>query len=171
MTTEQDRTLAAAAVAVKVIGEYVDLVSGALRDHLEQRVRPRETVTAVLPNGDEVGQVGRSRPAQRVVVNDEAALLAWVQEHRPDEVITTSTIRTSFLTYLKRQATQLGHAVDESTGEIIPGIEVVEGTSSYRVTPSTEGRAAVLGMLNGTPIEQTLDAALAVLELPAGGKS
>lgn len=144
MSAEQ-RDRAARAVVARVIADEVKATQDSLRASIEPDMRPRETVTAVLPDGTEIGTVGRARPAQRVRVTDRDALVTWVAEHRPDEI--TRDVSTAFMAYLETSARRHGHAVDTTTGEVIPGIEVVTGNPAYRVTPSDEGRALVLDRL------------------------
>jgi hypothetical protein len=161
---EQEMT-AARALMAKVLAEEVASEVKRTRDALEPTIRPGGRVVGVLPDGTEVGAVVRGKRPVSAVVTDEAALLAYVERARPDEVVTTKSIRSTFRTWLldeaKRQLTDpegLGEFVDKD-GEIVPGIELAEGTPSYRPDVSPAGRARlrkVLAELLGAELAEAL---------------
>lgn len=159
----EDRTNAGRAVVAKILGEEASRLSRAIRDAIEPNLEPGEHVTAQLGDGTRVGKVRRNEQSVTAVVTDEPALKAWVEAHRPEEIVTTKTIRSSYLDYLKALVKQHGMAFDETTAEIIPGIEAVEGSASFVVTPSPEGRALVKAKL--------AELAGGLLELPASPDS
>lgn len=77
-------------------------------------------------------------PGRSTVLVNDAVLLAWVQKNRPDQVQTLVRVHPSFVEYLKKQALKEGAACDLTTGEVIPGIEVVSAGGyvlSIRPTP------------------------------------
>lgn len=145
MTTQEDRLRAGRAVVARIISDQVRTLTDDLRAEIEPTLRPRETITAELPDGTEIGTVGRSKASQRPTVTDPDALLAWVREHRPDEI--AESVKPAYVRHLEATCRKYGHAVDEATGEVIPGVEMVTGSASYRPAPSEEGRAAVLARL------------------------
>lgn len=171
MNVEEQQIAAARACVAKVLAEEVTREVKKARDLLEPTMRAGSRVVAVLPDGAEVGAVVKAKRSLSVVVTDEAALLAYVERARPDEVITTKAIRPAFRTWLleeaKRQLTEPdgpGVVVD-ADGEVVPGIELVPGSSSYRPDVSAEGRRVIherLARLLGAELA-------AVLTLPAGG--
>lgn len=111
---------------------------------IEPTLEPEEKVSATLPDGTKVGAVGRTKVIQSPVVTDMAAFTAWVAEHHPEEMVTPDPfVRASYLEYVKTSAKRNGKAIDERTGEVIPGIELRDGTAMYRVTPTDEGRDIV----------------------------
>jgi hypothetical protein len=76
-----------------------------------------------------LGTVSSSIVNDAVVVDDEAALLAWVKEHNPDEVVTREEVAAPYRNALLKNA-----RVDEATGalvnaagEVVPGIKLVAG--------------------------------------------
>jgi hypothetical protein len=141
------RLLAGRQIVARLLADEVAALVADNRHDLESQMLPRESVIATLPDGTIIGQVGRSRPAKSAKVTDEAALLAWVEENRPDEVVVTRTVRSSFVDALKAQAKKHDHAFDVETGEVIPGIESVEGTSSYSPKPDEGARDIVMPRL------------------------
>lgn len=148
MTTQEERLNAGRAVVAKVLFEEIaDLVKD-VRKVVEPSLAPEEKVSATLPDGTRVGTVGRSKVIQTAVVTDMAAFTAWVKANRPDEIIQPDPfVRASYLEHVKEAAKRYGQAVDEATGEIIPGIELRDGTAMYRVTVTDEGRETILARI------------------------
>jgi hypothetical protein len=143
------RDHAAAAIVAKVLADEAAKVVKAARQLVEPELEPGEAITAVLPDGTRVGKVKLTEPSQSVRVTDENAVLEFVRRSYPDEVVTTEHVRESFRAWLLDVAkTQLtapnsdGHVV-LGDGEVVPGIELVSGTPSYRPEPSAEGRAHI----------------------------
>lgn len=146
------------AVVGKVVAEEVAKGNKQVRETVEPILEPGEKIKAMLPGGMPVGTVQRTEPTRRVQVNI-TQLTAWVEKNRPDQLQTN--VADAYLAHLMDQCKRLGHAVDETTGEIIPGIELVEGSSSFRITPSKEGREYILRKLAEL-------ADIGILDLPAG---
>lgn len=165
MDVREQETTAARALMLKVLALEVAREVERTRDALEPTIRPGGRVVGVLPDGTEVGAVVRGKRARSAIVTDEAALLAYVERARPDEVVTTKSIRSSFRTWLleeaKRQLTDpegAGLVVDKD-GEIVPGIELREGSASYKPDVSPAGYMAlrkVLAELLGTELAEAL---------------
>jgi hypothetical protein len=144
---------AARAIVAKVLADEAAKVVKAARRLVEDELEPGEQISAVLPDGTRVGKVKLTEASQTVRVTDEAALLEFVRRVYPDEVVTTEHVRESFRGWLLDVAkTQLtdpegdGHVV-LGDGEVVPGVELVSGTPSYRPEPSTEGRAHITARL------------------------
>jgi hypothetical protein len=133
MSTPEDKLLAGKQVFVKVIQADVKAVFDKTREALEPRIEADESVAALLPDGTRIGSVKRSKAKRTPVVTDEAAVLAWVRENRPEEIV--ESVRPAFLDYLKGQARKHGEAVYEATGEIVPGVEMRVGAPSYLPQP------------------------------------
>jgi hypothetical protein len=133
MSTREERLLAGRQVFAKVIQADVKAAFDDTRDQLEPLIDPDEGVAAELPDGTRIGTVKRSKPKVEAVVTDAAALLAWVKTNRPEEIV--ETVRDAFVAYLKAQARKHGEPVYEATGEIVPGIELRTGGSSYLPQP------------------------------------
>lgn len=165
MNVQEQEVAAARALMARVLAEEVAREVKRTRDALEPTIRPGGRVVGVLPDGTEVGAVVRGKRALSAQVTDEAALLAYVERARPDEVVVTRSIRSSFRTWLleeaKRQLTDedgVGEFID-SSGEIVPGIELLEGSASYRPDVSPAGRTVlrrVLAELLGAELSEAL---------------
>jgi hypothetical protein len=136
MSSAEDRLLAGRQVFTKVIQDDVKRAFAATRDELEPRLAADEGIAAELPDGTRIGTVKRSKPRRAPTVTDEAALLAWVAEHRPDEIV--RSVNPAFVDACKAQIRRHGHAFDPDTGEIIPGIEMLDGAPSYLPQPDPE---------------------------------
>ena len=146
MSTRAERLLAGQAIVARVVAEEVDATVKTLRTALEQRIAPNEKLAAELPDGTTIGTVGRSKPPRRPAVTDPAAVLAWVEANRPDEIV--RSVNPAFIRWLESQARAHGVAIDPTTGEIIPGVEMVTGNPSYQPSATDEGRAVVLARLD-----------------------
>lgn len=133
MSTAQDRLLAGRQVFTKVIQADVKAAFDQTRRLLEPLLGADEAIAAELPDGTRVGTVKRSKARKMPAVTDERALLAWVTEHRPDELV--QSVNPAYVEYLKSQVREHGHAFDVTTGEIIPGVEMREGSPSYLPQP------------------------------------
>lgn len=80
---------------------------------------------ATLPDGVRLGKVTKSGGKQTPTVTDEKAFLAWVQKNHPTEIETT--VRPAFRDKVLASAKTHGTAVDTTTGEVIPGVELRTG--------------------------------------------
>jgi hypothetical protein len=161
VTTQEERLNAGRAVVAKVLAEEVAGIVKDVRQVVEPSLAPEEKVSATLPDGTKVGTVGRSKVIQVAAVTDMKAFTEWVKANRPDEIIQPEPfVRASYLEHVKETAKRHGAPVDEATGEIIPGIELRDGTAMYRVTATDEGREIILSR-----IKQLMSAEL--LALPA----
>lgn len=140
MNREDLRETAARLALARVVGDRVREYIATARDAVEPQLEPGEKIKAVMPDGTVIGNVQRTELSQRVKVNLHQ-LAPWVEKNRPDQI--AHTIQDAYLTYLMKLCKEHGHAFDEKTGEIIPGIELVEGESSFRVTPNENAKALV----------------------------
>lgn len=141
---EDPRVTAGRAIVAKVAAEQLDRIAGHLRAELESLLLPNEKVTAQLPDGTVVGDVARTKVSTRGVVTDEKALLTWVQEHAPEEIV--RSVRPAYLRRLTDSAKRHGVAVLPD-GTVVPGIEGVPGSAAFRTTPTEEGRAQIEALL------------------------
>ena len=94
--------------------------------------------------GDEqVGSVQLTKPRESWTVTDPAALLAWVKANAVDEVVTTETVRPSYVQALLARAKEDGIAVDRVSGEPIPGIERRTSEPTLTVKPSEDAAQVI----------------------------
>lgn len=131
---------AARLVVAKVVADRLKKYQDEIRGRVEPQLVPGERIKAVLPGGTPVGNVQLTEEATRVRI-DHREVLQWVKEHHPEEV--QEHVNEAYLHHLTDLAKKYGHAFDRETGEVIPGIERLTGTPSFRVTPSTDGRAHI----------------------------
>ena len=131
---------AARLVVAKVVADRLKKYQEEIRGRVEQQLVPGERVKAVLPGGTPVGNVQLTEEATRVSV-DPTEVLAWVKQHHPEEI--NEHVNEAYMHHLVELAKKYGHAFDKETGEVIPGIERYNGSPSFRVTPSTDGRAHI----------------------------
>jgi hypothetical protein len=128
VSSKEDRLLAGKAVFARVVAAEVDGVVKKTREALEARLEAEEGVAAELPDGTRIGTVKRSKGRQTPSVTDARALLAWVREHRPDELV--QSVNPAFVQHLKELAKRHGMAVLDD-GTVVPGVEMVDGSCSY----------------------------------------
>jgi hypothetical protein len=131
---------AARLVVAKVVADRLKRYTEEIRERVEPQLEPGERYKAILPGGTPVGNVQLTEEAKRVKV-DPTEVLAWVKQHHPEEV--REHVNEAYMHHLIELAKKYGHAFDKETGEVIPGIERYAGAPSFRVTPSTDGRAHI----------------------------
>lgn len=125
------RTNAGRAVLAKWLAEQSAALVNAARDVVEPSLAPGERITGTLPDGTPIGSVTIGKPAQTASVTDARALLAWVKEHAPTELVVS--VNPAYIDQLKKTCKKDGMA-HTPTGEVVPGIELVTGSASYRPT-------------------------------------
>lgn len=116
------------------------------REDIRHRMAVGDRKGGVLPAVDDidhsnlvVGSVTYARGAASARVTDPGALLHWVKQNRPGEVV--EKVRDSYLKALLITARKEGQAVDQRTGEVIPGIEVTAGDPVLKVVPEKAPQA------------------------------
>lgn len=145
-----ERDLAVRLVALRVLADRVKAADLEVRAQMQAQMVVGDRVTATLhPTEEEqsptvVGHVqltkGRAG-STTATVTDEQALLAWVTQHHPTEVVTTESVRRSFLTVLLEAIRNDGGWYDKKTGEqvTLPGVDVIsgpDGTPTLAVKPT-----------------------------------
>lgn len=144
MTKQEERLNAGRAVVAKVLSEEIADLTQEIRQQVEPSLEPDEKVTATLPDGTKVGAVSRTKVIQSAVITDMAAFTEWVARTHPEEMIKPDPfVRASFLEWIKQTVKRNGAPVDPRSGEIIPGMEIRDGTAMYKVTPTDEGRDVI----------------------------
>lgn len=125
------------------------LLSRVVRDRLteaDKAIREQARTDFDMPGvreigviGDEqIGSVALTKGKTSWTVTDPQALLEWVKANVPDEVVTTETVRSSYVQAVLARAKNDGVAVDPFTGEVIPGIECKTSEPSLNVKPSDD---------------------------------
>lgn len=128
-----DLTTADKFLILDALAKKVKAGADAMKAELAESMIPgeRTAVSFTLPgeSGPVVlGFVTKSSPAAKWVVTDPAALLAWVKEVHPDRVEMVPQVREWFVKSLLDNAGANGAAITDD-GEIIPGIDLKEGSS------------------------------------------
>jgi hypothetical protein len=95
------------------------------------------------------------KPTAKVI--DEGAFLGWVKANHPDQV--REIVDLAYRNKLMKAAESAGVGVDPSTGELIPGVEVGESKQYARVTPNTEARERIKGLIHKSGLLQLTEAA------------
>lgn len=115
MTREET---AARLVIISWLLKQLAAVNGKARAELGDWPAKTRAVAA-LPDGTAVGTVTITQGRESLRVTDEAAFLAWVKEHRPDQVETVERVHKA---YRK-------HVLDDvkDGGELPPGVTYVVG--------------------------------------------
>jgi hypothetical protein len=116
------------------------------------RAAKAETGTKTIAidlNGTDIGKATLVQKGPAATVTDEVALLAWVREVAPTEVVTrlTTAVRPAWLTQLKKQIEAIGSTewADPETGVIhdVPGISLVGRAAYTQVTIPSDGKQAI----------------------------
>lgn len=139
------------ALSYLIKGEYAEARAAAEKALSASAIGSQLVLDA---SGVPLGTVGW-KPASTAdpAVLDERALLAWVKRNRPDEVITTESVRESYVRALIANAKSQPERkpIDPGTGAIVPGIGVPEGATGGRLTvrPTPEARMRVSELIQG----------------------
>jgi hypothetical protein len=137
-------------VTLAVLKKIVDRLDREVRGAVAMDPGDRK---AAYASEKRIGAVTMSDPKPAFKVTDGAAFRAWVKEHRPDEIVTTEAVRSSF----ERAILEVG--CDAATGEAIPGVELVDGTPYVIVKAETGAESAIRHELatNGLSFAAVLD--------------
>lgn len=161
--------LALKVATLKALFDRWTILDREVRDDLHACTVQGERVPALLPGSDvPVAFVTRTKPARKVpglVVTDRAAYLAWVGQHRPDEVVTPPPpppeVRASFTAAVVKDG---GH-VDPDTGELI----VPDGMEWVTPEPGRSNLMVKLEPDGAAEIERAwAEGRLTLMEIPAG---
>lgn len=116
-----------------------------------------ERVGVTNDDGVKFGTVSVTAGTAKARVVDDRAFLAWVIARYPDEI--AQVVRDSFVKKLLDAATEAGEPVDATTGEVVPGVELVDGKPYLTVRPTADAKERM---------RETLIAS-GLLQLPSGG--
>jgi len=132
--SDRRNQLAVAVMAGKLITDH--LKGDAEREELVQILAAEDSGRVPVRDADgvELGTATLCGGKEKAKVVDEDALLAWVKEHRPDQL--RQVVEPAYVKALLKQADTEGAAADETTGEVIPGIEFVETNAYVSVKPN-----------------------------------
>lgn len=127
--------LALRAAVLKILNDRVYKAFKDAKDAVAMHLGPEGRKNAVL-EGNKLASVSVTK-AGRVSVNNEAALLRWVQEHYPTEVEQVDRVRPAFLDKIKRDTEAAGEPCYQ--GELdIPGLAVGDPYPLVRKTAGAD---------------------------------
>jgi hypothetical protein len=148
MTSPAPRTV----IAAKLIADELKAVEMAAKaDVLELSEETGGTTFTVKDDdGTKLGTVSKSEGRTSVKVVNEAALYQWVKANRPDQLV--KVIAPAYVKSLIALALEHGDAVDETTGEVIPGLEVTTGAPFVAARPTPEAKARMHELFQGSSL-------------------
>jgi hypothetical protein len=140
------------AVGAKLVADQIkDIEKQAKAELLERMQKLGVRTLDVAGTGDSNMAVISKTPGKVTAkVTDERALLEWVKANRPDQLRTL--VEEAYVKSLLTLAAEHGAAVDEATGEVIPGIEVETGEPFLSTRPTAEAKARMKDLLAGSPL-------------------
>lgn len=130
--------------AVKILKDHLTKLDRAERDSLAEYMTPGDAITARL--GDlKLGKVSMREGSLSARIVDADAFLAWVKQERPDEIVVTESVR-------ELHVKQCMERVKE--GEILPGIEIREGSPTLALTGvASDAYEAILAAIRTGQLE------------------
>lgn len=146
-------TLTLRALGIRIIRDRIAEADETNRRAIREVMAVGDRKTASLPGGfagtDDplvVGAVTYAKGFTTARVTDPGALLHWVKQNRPGEIV--ESVRGSYLSAILTAAKKNGVAADEH-GEVIPGIEIFAGEPVVKVVPekTPEADQAVVAAL------------------------
>ncbi|THV25977.1 hypothetical protein [Glycomyces paridis] len=145
------KDIARRVVAAKLVGDEIKNIERAAKAELleEMKALGVRTLDVEGDDGEKLAAVSRAKGRTTAKVN-ESALLAWVKANRPDQI--REVVAPAYIETLKKLAIEHGAAVDATTGEVIPGIEVETADPSVTTRPTAEARALMRDLLKGSPL-------------------
>lgn len=131
--------------AVKAEGKAAKL---AIADAFAETGADRVRVTD--DDGTDLGTVSRSRGRATAKVTDPDAFTAWVAAAHPEAIVTT--VDPDWTARLLLSCKVSGDPVDPATGEVVPGVDLVEGAPSISARPTNAARDRMAALLAGTDL-------------------
>ncbi len=80
---------------------------------------------AVHLSDGKLGDVIKANASRRAAVTDEESFLKWVAKNHPEEIV--QSVRPAFRSKILNDTKRYEEAVDVTTGEIVPGVELTKG--------------------------------------------
>lgn len=157
------RDIALAMVTLKFVADHIAPAQTGLRNQGKATLMPKETVVAVHPvTGEPLGHITHTNPKPKAVVDDEAALLPWMADNKPEALRDETTIEATdeqLLDVLREHAPHLlGSRVtvaDWAVNEVLkksekdgkpaaPGIKVEQPKGTVSVYPDVSKSDSIL---------------------------
>ncbi len=134
-----------------VLKKQVAAIEADVRESTQMAMQPGERQPGKA--GDtRIGFVTLTDPKGAYRVTGGEKWREWVREHRPDEIVSVESVRSSF------EAAMLERGCDEN-GEPLPGVQWVDGASIVQVRPTSGAADAIRAELDraGLTFTQALD--------------
>jgi hypothetical protein len=150
---------------LKVLVTELGTAKSAADCEIRDMWRPSDRLTATLPNSKDVGTVTLAKGRTTAAVTDADAYEAWVRANHPDWIETvpaTERINPDATHRLTSAARKTGVAVDAETGEIVPGIDVVQGEPYPMVKLADDAREAVAEAWQAGELTELVSGLLAI---------
>lgn len=163
--SDRRNELAVAVMAGKLITD--ELKGRAERAELVEILAGADVQQAPVRDADgvELGKVSLCGGTAKAKVVDEAGLLRWVKANRPDQI--REIVEPAYVRALLKEVDAEGAAVDQDTGEVIPGFELVQGEPFVKVTPNATSKDRMSALIHDSGLLQLTKARRVVAELPA----
>lgn len=120
-----------------------------LKDAAKAELSALEVGDTVAGRWDEqvIAKATKTKGRAKLVVTDERKLLEWVKATHPTEI--TEAVNTAFLKTLESRAKDIGlGAVISHDGEVVPGVEMVEGEPYVSVRREKDAPFVVAQLLS-----------------------
>ena len=132
---------------------YIETRAKALKDvaRHELRALPFGDSKAAKVDGQILCKASWTKGRQSLVVTDPAALLAWVKENHPSEVVVAESVNEAYVKTFKA----VGGIVIDGQGEPVPGMEVKASEPTITVRSEKEAPFLVAQLLSSGAV--TLD--------------
>jgi hypothetical protein len=140
MTVLREQALRVA--VLRALTDRIIEARDAARDELQATLADlgADRATAEL-DGTKVATLTLAGGKRTARVVDDREFLSWVREHRPGEV--EQRVRDAYRSQLLAAASAAGAPVDPNTGELIPGVEVADGSPYIKTTFTPGGRERI----------------------------
>jgi hypothetical protein len=142
------RDAAARAVVFQVLEQAAKQHKDAAKAELSM-MEPGDTLAGKW-DGQLLGKATMTTGRSKIVVTDEKKLIEWLQYHHPDEIV--MSINPAYLRLLESRAKEVGGVID-GQGEVIPGLELVNGDPYVSVRKEKDAPFVVAQLLSGGRIQ------------------
>ncbi|MGH3518822.1 MAG: hypothetical protein ACRDQ7_15670 [Haloechinothrix sp.] len=106
-----------------------------------------ERVRVKDDDGEELGSVSLTKGRVSARVADQDAYMQWVAKRYPEQVETVQVVRSAFTERVLNTAKATGVPVDTETGEVIPGVEVSDGSPGITIRPNAVAKERMRALL------------------------
>lgn len=98
-------------------------------------------------DGKVLAKATRAKGRTKLVVTDQNAFINWVAGRHPTEIV--SQVNPAFLKSLEQRSKDIGlGAVVSADGEVVPGVEIVEGDSYITIRKDPEAPFLVANLFS-----------------------